>query len=121
MRCNCVIAAIAGSMAFAVAAVEISPRNPTACDPITLKVQRSFTEDCLWQVVPVVRRDGGRIDVTLDLRGSAACDQALTDRTFEISIGPVPAGTYVLSLHWSDSGDTESIPLTVAPSRLDDR
>lgn len=112
------IAVVACSMVFvAAAAVEISPKRPTERDVITLKVQRSFTEDCLWQVTPKVRRDDGKIDVTLDLRGSAACDQALSDRTFEIPIGPFPAGKYMLSVRWSDRDAVESKPLTVVPAR----
>jgi hypothetical protein len=114
------VLAVAGSMVFAAdAAMEISPRSPRECDVITLKVQRSFTQDCLWQVTPKVRRDDERIEITLDLRGSAACDQVLTDRTFEIPIGTLPAGNYVLSVRWSDQDAVESQPLTVFPTRAE--
>jgi hypothetical protein len=114
------IAVAAGCLAFAAAAggaLEISPRNPMECDVITLRIQRSFTEDCLWEVAPRVRRDKRRIDVTLQLRGRAACDQALTDRTFEVPIGSFPAGTYRLSARWSDSEVVESKRLTIGPAR----
>jgi PAP2 superfamily len=105
----------------AAAAVEVSPREPSERDVITLKVQRSFTEDCQWEVTPRVRRERQKIDVTLDLRGSATCDQALTNRTFEVPIGPFPPGRYVLSVRWSDKEGVESQPLTIAPARAEAR
>jgi hypothetical protein len=110
------IAAMACTTAFAVAAMEFSPKNPTPCQPITLKVPRAFDEDCQWQAEPHVRRDGKQIDVDLTLRGNAVCDQAMTERTFEIRIGSLPAGDYEVFVHWSDRDAAEAISLTVSRS-----
>lgn len=119
MNVSRVIAMGLCSMAIAAGATEILPAGPTERDVITLRIQRSFTEDCLWKVTPTVRREGGRIDVTLDLHGEPACDQALTDRTFEIPLGSFPPGNYVLWVRWSDGQVVESRPLTVSPVRAE--
>jgi hypothetical protein len=106
---SCVVEAVA-----AVGGVEVSPASPTERDAITLRVKRSFTEDCLWEAKPRVRREGRRLDVTLQLKGSTGCDHAMTDRTFEVPIGRHPAGEYVLSVRWEDGEDVETRPLTIA-------
>lgn len=95
------------------AAMELSPPHPRSCEPIVLIVRRAFTEDCLWRVEPQVRRAGEQIEVELRLYGSAICDQASIDRAFEIDIGSLPAGRYVLRLHWSDNDISEYIAFTV--------
>jgi len=114
------IAVVTSLVLLATTALETSPKNPTERDVITLNVQRSFAEDCLWRVIPRVRRVGLKIDVTLDLRGEPSCDHVLVDRTFEIAIGPFPAGTYTLSVSWSDGEFIGSKPLTVVPARTEE-
>ena len=114
------IAVAAAWLVFAAAAarsLEVSPRNPTECDVLTLRVRRSFAQDCLWEVTPKVRRERQAIEVTLELKGRAACDQALTDRTFDVPIGSYPAGNYRLSVRWSDGEVVGSRDVTVDRKR----
>lgn len=107
------MAACALYAAAASAGVEVSPASPTSRDVVLVKVHRTFTEDCLWEATPRVKRHRRTIDVTLTLKGQAGCDQAMTDRTFEVPIGRHPAGTYVLSVRWSDGEGVVRRPLTI--------
>jgi hypothetical protein len=103
------------------AVFEISPARPTERDDLTLVVQRSFSQDCRWEVSPTVRRVDRKIDVTLVLSGQANCDQAMTERTFEVPIGRHPAGNYLVAVRWSDGEELEARSLTVLRAADADR
>jgi len=104
---------LAAASALAAGTFEIAPLSPTDGDVLLVVVERSFTQDCLWEASPTVHREGKTIDVALALEGQAACDQAMTERKFEVPIGRHPAGKYVVSVRWSDGEDLGTKTLTV--------
>lgn len=86
------------------AAVEVDPPKPTACDTVFLVVTRTFSQDCGWsaQAVTEVQPDGD-IDVTLTpVRASEICLQVAREVIFRIPIGSFPAGRFRVAVRWSD-------------------
>jgi hypothetical protein len=88
----------------AVAAVEIDPPNPTACDEVVLVVTRTFSQDCGWSAKAVTEVEpDGKIDVTLTpVRASEICLQVVREVVFRIPIGSFPAGRFRVAVRWSD-------------------
>ena len=92
---------------------EIQPLEPTHCDPLTVTVQRNFSQDCNWQVRAVVTSTESEIQVHLDLSGSVICLQVPIKEIFSVQIGPFDPGQYNVSITWSDGLTPEEQSLTV--------
>ena len=95
------------------AEISFSPAKPSSNDPVTITVTREFEADCLWRIEPDLRRYGAVIELKLDVSGAAGCEGVITNMSFDVKLGRLPVGTYVVRVRWSDGRRREMTHLTV--------
>lgn len=96
-------------------AFQISPAQPRAGEALQLTVRRTFSADCQWRVTPSVVPSPQLIEVTLELESMPFCDEVETAMTFEVAIGNLAQGEYLVAVSWSDTGLLGLQTLRVAP------
>lgn len=95
---------------------ELSPAEPTDCDPVVLSGSRNFTEDCNWKILSRIEFiDTETIEVWLDPRGDELCTDFPVDVNYGVELGLLPAGTYdVIVLDAREIEEPVGLELTVS-------
>ncbi len=94
---------LATCLSTKVSAFELSPSEPSDCDPIALTVFWHFTEDCDWIAETVnVEFINGTFDIGLQFKGSDICKDIEIDVPVEVQLGRLAPGDYKVSVSLID-------------------
>ncbi len=92
-----------GAAELGTATIDVVPEAPTPSDEVTLLLYGTWPDSCVPQS-PRVMRLGNRIHVDTS-NPSEVCMPATTDWQLEAPVGELPAGTYEVTVTYTDHDD----------------